>query len=79
MGDAEVARAGQVKVFVLEQRHFNLLLRGEARVRNLPKDGDVAAASHFGARLGFMVFSQSYPQADAGKPLPMVQAVVERL
>jgi hypothetical protein len=69
----------QVKVFVLDKRQFNLLLRGEARVRNLPADGDVVCASHVGSQLGFMVFSPSYPHADPRVPLPTVTAVLERL
>jgi hypothetical protein len=68
----------QVKVLVLEREHFSLLLRGEARVRNLPGDADVVSASHLGNRLGFMVYSASYPHAEQGQPLPLVRAVVER-
>lgn len=69
----------QVKVFVLDKDHFNLLLRGKARVRNLPQDGDIVSASHVGHRLGFMVYSAAYPHADPRQPLPTVTAVVERL
>jgi hypothetical protein len=69
---------GQVKVFVVEKTQFNELLRGQARVRNLPPDGDVVSASHVGHRLGFMVYSASYPHADPRQPLPTVQAVLEK-
>jgi hypothetical protein len=69
----------QVKVLTLEREHFSLLLRGEARVRNLPRDADVVSASHYGPRLGFMVYSASYPHAEVGLPLPAVPAVIERL
>jgi len=69
----------QVKVFVLEKNQFNLLLRGQARIRNLPQDGDVVTASHVGSRLGFLVYSAAYPHADPRHPLPIVQAVLERL
>jgi hypothetical protein len=68
----------QVKVLVLEREHFSLLLRGQARVRNLPGDADVVSVSHFGNRLGFMVYSASYPPAEQGQPLPLVRAVMER-
>jgi hypothetical protein len=68
----------QVKIFVLEKDHFNLLLRGKARIRNLPQDGDIVSAAHVGDRLGFTVYSASYPHADPRK-LPTVTAVVERL
>jgi hypothetical protein len=68
----------QVKVLVLEREHFSLLLRGEARVRNLPGDADVVSASHYGNRLGFMVYSASYPHAEQDQPLPLVRAVMER-
>ena len=69
----------QVKVFVLDKSQFNLLLRGQARVRNLPADGDIVSASHLGTRLGFLVYSPSYPHADPRQPLPTVTAVLERL
>jgi hypothetical protein len=69
----------QVKIFLLEKEHFNLLLRGQLRVRNLPQDGDVVGVTHLGARLGFTVFSPGYAHADPLRPLPTVQAVVERL
>jgi len=69
----------QVKVFVLDKRQFNLLLRGQARVRNLPADGDIVSASHVGSQLGFLVYSANYPHADPRAPLPTVTAVLERL
>lgn len=69
----------QVKVFVLDKSQFNLLLRGKARVRNLPADGDIVSASHVGPMLGFLVYSASYPHADMKLPLPTVTAVLERM
>jgi hypothetical protein len=68
----------QVKIFVLDKSQFNLLLRGQALVRNLPADGDVVAASHHGGMMGFMVYSAGYPHPDPRRPLPVVQAVLER-
>ena len=69
----------QLKVFILDKRQFNLLLRGQARVRNLPADGDIVSASHYGGQLGFLVYSPSYPHADPRVPLPTVTAVLEKL
>ena len=69
----------QVKVFVLDKSQFNLLLRGQARVRNLPADGNIVSASHVGPQLGFLVYSPSYPHADPRQPLPTVTAVLEKI
>ncbi len=65
----------QVKVFVLEKSQFNLLLRGQARVRNLPADGDIVSASHVGPRR----LPRLQPYLSARRPLPTVTAVLERL
>jgi len=71
--------SAQVKVFVLDREHFTAVLRGEARIRNLPSDAQVVAGAHLGAKFGFRVFSQSYQRVPFGEPPPTVQAVVERI
>ena len=48
-------------------------------MRNLPANGDIVSASHVGPRLGFLVYSPSYPHADPRQPLPTVTAVLERV
>jgi hypothetical protein len=69
----------QLKLFVLERAQVDLLLRGQARLRNLPADGQIVAAAPLGRGVGFTVFSASYPHTDPREPLPAVTAVLERL
>ncbi len=71
--------SAQVKVFVLDRQHFTAVLRGEARIRNLPADAQVVAGTHLGSRFGFRVFSQSYQRVPFGEQAPIIQAIVERL
>jgi len=69
----------QLRLFVLDHAQVNLLLRGRARLRNLPADGQLVAAAPLGREVGFTVYSASYPHADPRDALPTVTAVLERL
>lgn len=69
----------RVRILTMPVEHFGLLLRGEARVVNLPADGQIVAASHMGSILGFRVHSDSYPPADGRAQIPISVAVIERL
>jgi hypothetical protein len=69
----------QLKLFVLDRAQIDLLLRGQARLRNLPADGQIVGASPLGREVGFTVYSASYPHTDPREPLPTVTAVLERL
>ena len=69
----------QLKLFVLDRAQVDLLLRGRARLRNLPADGQIVAAAPLGREVGFTVYSASYAHANPREPLPTVTAVLERL
>jgi hypothetical protein len=69
----------QLRLFVLGREQMDLLLRGQARLRNLPADGQVVTAAPLGREVGFTVYSASYAPADPRAPLPVVTAVLERL
>lgn len=69
----------QLRLFVLDRAQVELLLRGRARLRNLPPDGQIVGAAPLGRGVGFTVYSAGYPHADPRAPLPTVTAVLERL
>lgn len=68
----------QVKVLAFSMRALTCVLRGEARVVNVPADAEVVAACPDleGKRVGLMVFSASYPRVPCGQRLPVLTAVV---
>lgn len=69
----------QLRLFVLDRGQVDLLLRGQARLRNLPADGQIVAAAPLGRQVGFTVYSAGYAHSDPREPLPTVTAVLERL
>ncbi len=69
----------RVRVLTVSREHWNLFLRGQARILNLPADGDIVAAVPLGDQIGFRVHSARYDQVPEGQQLPVSVAVVERL
>lgn len=69
------------RVFEVPVRLMAALLRGEARVRNLPADARIEAtcAVRNGQGLGVRVSSQQFAPVPFGTPLPVVVANVELL
>lgn len=75
------AQTRQVKVISLSMQDFTAVLRGEARVRNFPSDGQVLAACPDieARRVGVCVFSAQFRSVPAGVRLPVLTAVIESL
>lgn len=68
--------AGCAKVYLLDLRQIARVLRGEARVRNLPADAEIVALHVEGNDLGLRVHSASFPPSAHGERLPVVSAVL---
>ena len=68
----------QLRVLVLPMREFGAVLRGEARIANLPSNGEVQAvwADARGRNVGLRVFCPAYRAVPHGDPLPVFPAVV---
>lgn len=71
----------RVRVYVLGMHALLPLMRGEARVRNLPADARMVALSPTadGKRLGVMVDSSTFPVVPHGQQVPIVCGVLEEL
>lgn len=74
-----VSCARRIKVLTVSREHWNLFLRGQARILNLPADGHIVAAIPLGDQIGFRVHSARYDHVPEGQQLPVTVAVVERL
>lgn len=69
------------KVMFISREHLTLVLRGEARIRNLPPDAEISAflphSLNLRAGLALRIQSATFPVLCAGTPLPTMTAVLE--
>lgn len=69
------------KAYRLDYATLAAVLRGERRIRNLPKDAEIHGATpcddRHGPCIGLRVHSRSFPDLPTGAQLPVVIAVTE--
>jgi hypothetical protein len=71
------------KVYRIDYATLAAVLRGERRIRNLPRDAEIHGTApcedRHGRCLGLRVHSNSFPNLPTGAQLPVVIAVTEPL
>lgn len=69
------------KVYRIDPGALAAVLRGERRIRNLPRDAQIVAdhqhADPRGGYIAWRIHSHSFPDLPAGAQLPVVVAVTE--
>lgn len=69
--------ARRLRIMSVPKEHWLNLLRGTARIRNLPADASIVAATPVGDRVGFRVHSERFSPVPHGEPIPVVISVIE--